>query len=533
MLARTFSKSTNCIVSFLCLLSFASAQQPQPAKKPNRPDPVVSPRERRSAPQVVTIVHRLNGIKMFRMLLRSEQQVEAIARLEDASNLNDEVHANIIAGLALDDGQTIVAWLPDAEAEFGPSIFAANPPEAEEPQVRAPLRKQRLKTQRFPFSGGMFGSADLTVIGPDGKRLEAEYVGLDGVTGLSILRLKDGSLPHNEATSAESVAEGENVRLLNPEPAARIRPPVNGSLYVRVGTTFGKIHSIKLAPDSIGVARVKVESPRLTLANIGGVAVNDNGETVGIVDAVEGPEATILPTAMIQRAATRVLSQQASVPRPWLGVKGEPVAHLSMDQFKNQGWKFEQAASLMERQRGILLTSIAPSSPAAFALLRPGDVILKVNNQDVQNGDDFSWMLDEAGPSSSVVFTLARPGRTIDEKVKVQLSGLIDPSMAFGFSFGFSPSPSLMAQGMETVALQPVVAAQLGATSGLLIVYIDPTSKASEAGLQPGDVIESIDGKPLVATGSPVMAAGSSSRFEIVRKKQKLFLTVSPPDKKN
>jgi len=116
MLARTFSKSTNCIVSFLCLLSFASAQQPQPAKKPNRPDPVVSPRERRSAPQVVTIVHRLNGIKMFRMLLRSEQQVEAIARLEDASNLNDEVHANIIAGLALDDGQTIVAWLPDAEA---------------------------------------------------------------------------------------------------------------------------------------------------------------------------------------------------------------------------------------------------------------------------------------------------------------------------------------------------------------------------------------------------------------------------------
>jgi len=158
---------------------------------------------------------------MFRMLLRSEQQVEAIARLEDASNLNDEVHANIIAGLALDDGQTIVAWLPDAEAEFGPSIFAANPPEAEEPQVRAPLRKQRLKTQRFPFSGGMFGSADLTVIGPDGKRLEAEYVGLDGVTGLSILRLKNGDLKINDAISAESVAEGENVRLLNPEPSRR------------------------------------------------------------------------------------------------------------------------------------------------------------------------------------------------------------------------------------------------------------------------------------------------------------------------
>jgi len=471
---------------------------------------------------------------MFRMLLRSEQQVEAIARLEDASNLTDEVHANIIAGLALDDGQTIAAWLPDAEAEFGPSIFAANPAEVTQPQVRTPMRQQRLKTQRFPFSGGMFGSPDLTVIGPDGKSREAEYVGLDGVTGLSILRLKEGNLPNNEATSTVAVAEGEDVRLLNPEPASRIASPVIGSLYVRVGTTFGKIHSIKRAPDSIGVARLKVESPRLTLANIGGVAVNDAGETVGIVDAVDGPEATILPTAMIRRAATRVLSQHTSVPRPWLGVKGEPVAHLGMDQFKNQGWTLERAASLLEGQRGILLTSIAPSSPAAFALLRPGDVILKVNNKDVQNGDDFSWMLDEAGPSSSVVFTLARPNRTIDEKVKVQLSGLIDPSMAFGFSSSFSPSPSLMAQGMETVALQPFVAAQLGATSGLLVVYVDPSSTASQAGLQPGDVIESIDGKPLVATGGPVASStGSPSRFEIVRNKQKFSLTVNPPDKKD
>jgi hypothetical protein len=48
---------------------------------------------------------------MFRMLLRSEQQVEAFAD-EDASNLTDEVHANIIAGPSLDDGQTIVARLP-------------------------------------------------------------------------------------------------------------------------------------------------------------------------------------------------------------------------------------------------------------------------------------------------------------------------------------------------------------------------------------------------------------------------------------
>jgi S1-C subfamily serine protease len=534
MLAGTLNKSLIIFVALLCLVCSAFAQEPQPAKKAPRPNPANTPREPRPAPPVVTIVHRLNGLKMFRMLLRSEEQVEAIARLDDASNLTDEVHANIIAGLALDDGQTIAAWLPDAEAEFGPSIFAADPFDAVQVQASAPLRQQKLKNRRFPFNGGMFGSPDLTVIGPDGKRLDAEYVGLDGATGLSILRLSSGNVLNNAGMSADSVDEGQNVRLLNPEPAARRRPAANGSLYVRVGTTFGKVHSIKRAPDTVGVARVKVRSPRLSLANIGGIAVNDAGEAVGIVDAVEGTEATILPTAMIRRAATRVLSQHASVPRPWLGVKGEPVAHLSFDEFKNQGWKFERAASLLERQRGILLTSIAPSSPAAFALLRAGDVILQVNNKDVQNGDDFSWMLDEAGPSSSVTFTLARPNRTVDETVKVQLSGLFDPSMAFGFSSGSFVPPSLMSQGIETVALQPMVAAQLGATSGVLIVYVDPSSTAFEAGLRPGDVIESIDGQPLVATGSPVISTtGKPSRFNIVRKKQRLVVTLNPTDKKN
>jgi len=254
---------------------------------------------------------------------------------------------------------------------------------------------------------------------------------------------------------------------------------------------------------------------------------------VGIVDGVENTEATILPTAMIRRAARRVLAQHATVPRPWLGVKGEPVAHLSVEQIKNRGWQLDRAASLLRHQRGIMLTSIAPSSPAELALLRAGDVILKVNNEDVQNADDFSWMLDEAGPSSWVTFTLARPDRPSQETINVELSGSLNPSMAFGFSPPATTGPSLISQGIETVALQPVVAAQLGATSGLLIVYVDPSSTAFEAGLQPGDVIESINGKPVTDPGIAATYSRSTkpSRFEVVRKKQKLVLTMNSPGK--
>src|ERR1044071_6916048 len=80
------------------------AQTPAPS-----PKKAASPKAP-SAPQVVTIIHRLNGLKMFRLLLRSEQQVEAIENVGSAFSLMEDVHTNVIAGLAMDDGETIAAW---------------------------------------------------------------------------------------------------------------------------------------------------------------------------------------------------------------------------------------------------------------------------------------------------------------------------------------------------------------------------------------------------------------------------------------
>ena len=47
-----------------------------------------------------------------------------MTRLDSAFNLMDDVHTNVIAGLAMDDGETIAAWLPEAEVEFGPPDIA-------------------------------------------------------------------------------------------------------------------------------------------------------------------------------------------------------------------------------------------------------------------------------------------------------------------------------------------------------------------------------------------------------------------------
>ena len=514
------------------LLTVQSIGAQTTPKKPRTTEPPAS------ATQVVTVVHRINGLKLFRLLLRSEQQVGAIANLDDTFNFTDDVHTNIIAGLTMEDGRTIAAWLPEAEVELAPSFFAPIPPPAPEPKrakPAPPAPAPRIVARDFAFSSGVFGSPDLTVIGPDGRQMAAEYVGFDGATGLSILRLSGTGLAVNDLKNDGPLDEGESVRLFNPEPAANSRGsmPESGGLYVRMGTTPGTVLSVKRAPAGGGVARFKVRSPRLSLANIGGVAVNEAGETIGIVDAIEGYEATILPTALIRRAARRVLTQHASVPRPWLGVKGEPVARMNLDQIRKQGWALERATSLLQQHRGILLTSIAPNSPAALAALRAGDVILKVDNEDIKNGDDFSWLLDQAGPSQSVTFTLARPNQIHEEAISVELSGWLDPAFGFGFNKDGLPGRSLITQGIETIGLRPGFAARLGANSGLLVVYVDPSSAAFEAGLLPGDVIESINGKSLLSDDLVLPnPSGSASTYSVVRKKNKLTVIVPAPEQK-
>lgn len=523
-------KRTAIIVTLA--LSCAAVMAQTPAPSPRRPSPPARNGQRsvdrRNARQVVTIVHRLNGLKMFRLLLRSQQQWQAISGLDSTFNLTDDVHTNVIAGLAMEDGETIAAWLPEAEVEFGPSL-----PPQEAADVKLPTIPGAPETTSPNFKGHFFSRPDVTVIGRDGKQLLAKYVGFDATTGLSILRLTNKNLfPPTSTTKEEPVDVGDNVLLFGPEPVTRTMFGSNAlpnNLYVRMGLIEARIQNVLPSPSG-EVARLKISAQRLSQANIGGVAVNEAGETIGIVDGLEGNEATILPAASIRRAAQRVLEQQASVPRPWLGVKGEAISSLKLDRILNLGWAQERAAALAGKHQGIMLTSIVPGSPAAMAALRAGDVILKVDDNEIQNAADFTWWLEQAGPSSSVRFTVARPDRPIEEALNVKLSGLLDPAISFNFrnSFRTGKGSSLLEHGIETIALRPLVASQLGTNAGLLVTYVEAATPAFEAGLQPGDVIQSIDGKP-VSTLSRSVPVKAPSSLEIMRAKQKLVLTLAKP----
>ena len=139
----------------------------------------------------------------------------------------------------------------------------------------------------------------------------------------------------------------------------------------------------------------------------------------------------------------------------------------------------------------------------------------------------YAWWLDQAGPSSFVQFTVARPDRPAEEPLSVKLSGMLDPAFSFNFRNRLATNNgfSLLNYGIETIALRPAVATQLGSTAGLLVIYVEALTPAFDAGLQPGDVIQSIDGKPASAFRPTTQA--TSFKFDIVRGKEKRVLTVA------
>jgi serine protease DegS len=556
----------------VCAAVAVSAQQarpkaaPAPPAPPARPaEPADAPRPAPPPPQIVTVLHRLSGIKLMRWLHRTGAPVAAIVELENENATDTEMHVSITAGFAVGDGQNIVASLPRAEAEVSASM--ARLPETLAGSAIAPPAQ----------------SADMTIMRPDGSQWTAGYVGQDGLTGLSLLRIDGQKLPCVPDAQEEKLAIGQRVRLYAPEPAGRANAGQSSNLYLRLGETEGRLAAITRSPSG-RITHLTVRAPNLSPSINGGIAINDAGETVGIVEISSASEARILPAQLVRRAAERILARRSSVPRPVLGVRGRAVTAASLLQFTTGGWSQAEAIALMGKGQGLLLTTVVPNTPAAWADLRPGDIILSVNNSEIKSAEDFSSVLSESG-GDNLLFTVLRgekfrpfelpslpPFPPIDLSIidripspppippirlkPFKLSSLHKPLMPiavpinFDFSFKLSQTDfqSLLApparkpghadpfagRGMETIPLAATAAEQRGARAGVLVISVAASSDAAAAGLREGDLIETVNGRLLAQPSRPdaSFAPDASLSLGIVRRGQRLSINLPAKEKK-
>jgi S1-C subfamily serine protease len=465
------------------------AQTRRPGRRPVPPATVTMVADQtRVAPQVVTIVHRLSGVKMLRFLLRQGGEPGIVYQI-DPESISSDAHASIIAGWALEDGKTIAVRLPQAgaELEFSRELLMPPPLPGVSPATSGPAFS-------FPRT-----EPDLWVITRDGRKLRARYIGLDGETGLSVLQVSPMVQAPVAEEAASMLAQGQSVQIFAPERTAPETGAATRNIYVRVGKIDAKIVELS-SSNTDKPPELTVRGYGLSPLFVGGVACDEAGNTLGLVESIDGDNAHIVPADNIRAAARRVLERRASVPKPLLGVVGEPVDLAARAAFLAHGWSEDQFKALLEKHLGILLTTVRPGTPAALAKLHAGDLIVRVNQDDIASGEEFSKSLGKAGSGQLVQFLVRRPGTPDPFAIDVKLGGSFEQVFKYRWEYPELPAtrPSgLEGLGVETIAVSTKNLSQIGVETGLLIVAVAPDSVAARGGIREGDVIESIDGRIL------------------------------------
>src|SRR5438105_6427715 len=241
----------------------AATQTPSPERAPRRPirrvpstpaRVTVMPSESPVAPQVVTIVHRLSGMKLLRLLSR-QAGANGVVEDIDPRTLMSDAHASIIAGWVMDDGKTIAARLPQAAAEIETSQFEMGLP-----------RLPPAAPDAMGFSFVQRLEPDLTVITFDGKRFRGRLVGLDAETGLSVLQIA-GGLPATAGPAAPKMMPGQSIDIfapvpVTPEGAAASRNTIvrleklNATLSDLVKSNAGMLETLTVRADKLSPSLV-------------------------------------------------------------------------------------------------------------------------------------------------------------------------------------------------------------------------------------------------------------------------------------
>jgi serine protease Do len=307
---------------------------------------------------------------------------------------------------------------------------------------------------------------EVTLTTDDGQTLAAKIIGRDPKTDLALLK---------------TVNAGPFAYV----PFAGTSPRV-GDWVVAVGNPFGLGGTVTAGIVSargrdIGSGPyddyIQIDAP-VNRGNSGGPTFNLNGEVVGVNTAIYSPSggsvgiAFAIPSETVSSVIAS-LKDGGSVARGYLGVQIQPVSQEIADSMG------------LPSTKGALVAEAQPGTPAADAGLKPGDTITEVNGEVMASPREVSKRISQVKPGDSAKITYIRGGKEMTATVK--LAALPDQKTAMA-------DPAAVARASPAFGLT-LAPAKDG--SGVLVTDVDPTGPGSEKGIQKGDVILEISGKPV------------------------------------
>ena len=160
--------------------------------------------------------------------------------------------------------------------------------------------------------------------------------------------------------------------------------------------TAGIISAINRSSSQVGIPDRRVQFIQTDAAinpgNSGGPLLNSRGEVIGINTAIRA-DAQGLGFAIPIETGWKIaqeLFQSGKAEHPYLGIQMvdlTPELRQRINGDPNTGLKISS-------DRGVLIIQVMDDAPAASAGLKPGDVILKLNNTNVTEASDLQAQIE-------------------------------------------------------------------------------------------------------------------------------------------
>ena len=336
----------------------------------------------------------------------------------------------------------------------------------------------------------------------DEREFEAEVIGADAKTDIAVIRIQgaDNLVP-------VSLGDSDSLKV--------------GEWVLAIGNPFGLDHTLTAGIVSAKGRRISRRNPyddfiqtdaAINPGNSGGPLVNLAGQVVGINTAIfsGGGGGNIgigfaIPVNMARDVVPQ-LKEEGHVTRGWLGVK---VQEMDADIASSLG---------LPNAKGALVAEVFADSPAGKAGVEIGDVIVGFDGSEVAKSTDLPALVAGTPVGKTVDLELLRAGAR--KTLSVQVAKLDDDESS-------APSSRAGSHGLAVQDLTPEIAAELGLgkdTAGVVVTSVTRGSSAAEAGLMPGDIIESVGNKPVKDAGE------FRARLDELEKNQAVLLLVRRGD---
>jgi len=330
------------------------------------------------------------------------------------------------------------------------------------------------------------GKADkVTVIFQDNSKHPATIIGRDEKTDIALLKIDtDRKLPFVQWGDSEAAQVGDWVMAVG--------NPFGLGGSVTAGIISARGRDINSGPyDDF----LQIDAP-INRGNSGGPTFNLAGEVIGINTAIYSPSGGsvgigfAIPSSLAKNVVAQ-LKEHGKVTRGWLGVA---IQSISPAIAKSLGLD-------PENPQGALVASVNDGSPAQKAGLHQGDIITNVNGHEIRSAHDLPRLVAETPVGGKLDITVRRQGK--QDKFTAQVAEMpANPQVAArGPAPGAPAKPdAASALGLQLAPLTAELHKRLSVpdgVEGVVVRGIADDSPVLAAGVQPGDVIVSVDQQPV------------------------------------